>query len=138
MISSIGISSANTRSVSDTALALPSVQSTILGWFRPLVLGVQTRRVVAGEVKYTTQRKNCRGVIQPFAPQELVIKPEGERSWDWKHLYTTPDVQLVNGQTFFIKGTPYRVMSTIDYSEYGYVGYELVQNYEPTPTLTDE
>jgi len=129
MIQSIGIPSANTRSVSEAASALPSMSGTLLGWFRPLVLGFVTKQVVEGEVKEVVLNKTCRGVIQPFDDRKLRLKPEGQRSWNWQMLHTTPDVRLRNDESFRIKGILYRVMSNSDYSEYGYISYELVQDY---------
>lgn len=129
MITSIGIVSANTRSVSDAAVSLPTVHTTILGWFRPLVLGRVTKTIVEGEVKNAVSEQKCRGVIQPFDDRKLRLKPEGERSWDWQMLHVTPDVKLANGEVFKIKGVPFRVMGQKNWSEYGYLTYELVQNY---------
>jgi hypothetical protein len=129
MISSIGIPSANTRSVSDAASTLPSMSGTITGWFRPLVLGRVTKSIVDGETKEAVFEQRCQGVIQPFDDRKLKVKPEGQRSWNWQMLHTTPNVKLRNDEEFKIKGTPYRVMSQKDYSEYGYVTYELVQDY---------
>ena len=129
MISPAVIASANTRSVSDAAVALPSVHTTILGWFRPLVLGRITKKIVDGETFESIKEQRCMGVIQPFDDRKLRIKPEGERSWNWQMLHTTPDVKLKNDEEFKVKGVPFRVMSNKDYSDYGYITYELVQDY---------
>ena len=64
MISPAVIASANTRSVSDAAVALPSVHTTILGWFRPLVLGRITKKIVDGETFESIKEQRCMGVIQ--------------------------------------------------------------------------
>lgn len=132
MIGTLGIPSASTRSVSDAALALPSVHTTLLGWLRPLILGRVTTQIVEGEAKQAVREQRCRGVIQPFNDRKLALKPEGERSWNWQMLHVTPEVKLANGEEFKIKETPYRVMSNKDYSEYGYITYELVQDYVAT------
>lgn len=129
MISSIGIASANTRTVQDAASALPSVQTTITGWFRSLILVRVVKTVLNFETKETRQEVNCMGVIQPFGPRELKMKPEGQRAWNWQMLHTTPDVALKDDEEFTIKGTRYRVMSQQNWSEYGYIIYELVQDY---------
>lgn len=129
MISSIGIASANTRSVQDAASTLPSVQTTITGWFRALVLVRVVKTVVDFETKEARQEVSCRGVIQPFGPRELKMKPEGQRAWNWQMLHTSPDVALKDDEEFTIKGTRYRVMSQQNWSEYGYITYELVQDY---------
>ena len=129
MIPSVGIPSANTQPVSESASVLPSMNGTVQGWFRPLVLGRITKSIVEGETKEAVFEQRCSGVIQPFDDRKLKVKPEGQRSWNWQMLHTTPNVQLRNDEEFKIKGTPYRVMSQKDYSEYGYITYELVQDY---------
>ena len=133
MIPQVGITCAGRRNISDTAFGLPSVRSTVTGWFRPLVLGRVTKTVVDFEVKEVFRELRCLGVIQPFGPNQLRMKPEGQRSWEWKMLHTQSEVHLENDERFKIAGVPYRVMSNQDYSEYGYRSYELVQDYVKAP-----
>lgn len=129
MIPSVGISSASDLSVQDAASPLPSMRETLTGWFRPMILTRVVKKVVDFEMSETREERNCMGVIQPFGPRELKIKPEGERSWNWQMLHTTPDVALRNDEEFTIRGTRYRVMSQKNWTEYGYIAYELVQDY---------
>ena len=133
MIAQVGVTSASSRSVQDTAIGLPSVRSTVTGWFRPLVLARVTKTVENFEVKETFRELSCLGVIQPLGPNQLRVKPEGQRSWEWKMLHTQPEVHLENDERFKIANVPYRVMSNQDYSEYGYRSYELVQDYVKAP-----
>jgi hypothetical protein len=133
MIAQVGVSSANKMSVTDAALSLPTVRTTITSWFRPIVLGKITKSIVDFEIREAIKELRCMGVIQPFAPAQLRLKPEGQRSWQWKMLHTTPDVHLENDERFKIKGIPYRVMSHQDYSDYGYRAYELVEDYTKAP-----
>lgn len=133
MIAQVGVASANKTSVSNAALGLPSMRGTLAGWFRPLVLGKITKSVVDFEIREAIKELRCMGVIQPFGPNQLRLKPEGQRSWEWKMLHTTPDVHLENDERFKIAGVPYRVMSNSDYSEYGYRSYELIQDFTKAP-----
>ncbi len=133
MIAQVGVFSANKMSVSDAALGLPNVRTTITSWFRPIVLGRITKTVVDFEVVETIRELRCMGVIQPFGPAQLRLKPEGQRSWEWKMLHTTPDVHLENDERFKIRGVPFRVMSNQDFVDYGYMAYELVQDYTKAP-----
>jgi hypothetical protein len=130
MIAQAPVPRAGKLGVTESAVSLPSVRSTLAGWFRPLVLGRVTKTMVDFEVKEVFREQGCRGVIQPHGPQELKLKPEGQRSWNWQLLHTTPDVNLETDERFKIKNTPFRVMSKQDWSEYGYVTYELVQDYQ--------
>ena len=130
MIAEVTIPSANTRSVQDTATALPSLRSTLTGWFRPLTLTRVTKTVVDAEIVEQRVEMNCLGVIQPFGPRELKMKPEGQRAWNWQMLHTTADIALADDEEFTIKGMRYRVMSQQNWSDYGFIMYELVQDYK--------
>lgn len=132
MIQSIGIPSANRLPVSVAASALPSLRTTLVGWFRPIVLGRVTSNIVEGEIQRVVREQRCRGMVQPFGPRELKLKSEGERKWNWQMLHTDPSVSLRDGEEFTIHNIRYRVMSQKNYSEYGYVMYELVQDYAPS------
>ena len=66
------------------------------------------------------------GVIEPLSTSKLMVKPEGERYFNWSTLYT--DMAL--GTDWVIKdenGTSYRIMSTNDWHQAGFYTYELVE-----------
>jgi hypothetical protein len=130
MIASVGIPSANALPVSQGALQLPNMSMTVRGWFRPMVLTRVLKSVDSFEIVENRIEISCYGVIQPFGARELKIKPEGQRSWGWKMLHTTPEVQLKNDEEFTYQGTRYRVMSQQNFRDYGYITYELVQDYK--------
>lgn len=132
MIRAVGLPSANKLSITDGALQLPNLSMTVRSWFRPLVLTRVIKEVKDFEIQETRVEFSCYGVIQPFGARELRIKPEGQRSWGWKMLHTTPDVQLRNDEEFTYQGTRYRVMSQQSFRDYGYITYELVQDYKTT------
>ncbi len=130
MIAQVGIASANKLSVSDCATPLPDLRSAVVGWFRPLILVKVQKTPVDHEIVEARTELRCMGMIQPFGPRELRIKPEGQRAWNWQMLHTTPDVALKDDEEFTIRGTRYRVMSQQNWSMYGYIAYELVQDYQ--------
>lgn len=125
----LGIPSANRLSVSQNATQLPDMGGTVKSYFRPLTLIYVLKSVVDHEITEARKELRCFGTIQPFSLRELKIKPEGQRSWDWQMLHTTPDVHLKNDEEFTEGGLRYRVMSNGKYSRYGYITYELVQDY---------
>ena len=131
MISKMGILPANRISVNEAGYTLPRVQTTLCGWFQRLVLTIVNKSIKDYEVVEVQRKMECLGVIQPFSARELKIKPEGERSWGWKMLHTTLDVDLRPDDEFYVGATRYRVMSKFGYPEYGYNQYELIQDFQP-------
>lgn len=128
MIAHLGIVSANSRPA--FALGVPSMRQTLLGWMQKLIL-VRVQKTVKDfeEIEAFTEMV-CSGVIQPFSAQEVSLLPEGQRSWRWSWLHTTPDVALRTDEVFKIAGIQYRVKGKTDYSDYGMIDYHLVQDYD--------
>jgi hypothetical protein len=127
----VSIIDGNTQRIdSSFAPQLPSMSGTVEGWFQNLVIGLITSAVVAGRVQETTTDLTTRGVIQPLSARQIEIKPEGERQWKWYMLHCQPSLRLRNDDTVVIGCDRYRVMSYFDYSQYGYVQYELVRDYD--------
>lgn len=108
---------------------LPDVSGGAMLFFQPIKVFVIQKEQVKG---YTQEKEICKqtyGVRQPFTPQQLNIKTEGERAWIWNKLHCLPDLILKNDDKVRIQGIPFRVVSKTDYREYGYLEYDLVQDY---------
>jgi hypothetical protein len=125
-----GIVNANTRSVYDGLAPMPSMRSTLLGWFRPLGLSKVTKSTVGVRTVEKETPLNASGVWQPFTAEQLSLKPEGERSWRWFMVHTTIDVVLVTDDVI-VRGTEkFRVMEKLDYTENGFVEYHVINAYD--------
>lgn len=135
-MNSLGIPSAKNRNLSDGA-SVPNVGETIIAWMKPITLIRVESKPVDHEVKQIRTELKTLGMVQPFGNRELRLKPEGERSWDWQMLHVLPEVDLKNGEEFQIGSTRYRVMSNAKWSDYGYISYELVENYNNGQTRTN-
>lgn len=123
------IACANRLTVQEAALPTPQSSGTITGWFQNLLLKKVTKKLVDRQTVEVLVDFACRGVIQPFGPQELKIKPEGQRAWNWQMLHTTPDTDLKDDEIFRIKDVDYRVVSRQDWTAYGFIKYELLEAY---------
>lgn len=113
---------------------LPDVSGALLNWFQPLIFVRVTTAVVRFSAKKTLDRIESQGVIQPFTSRQLAMKPEGERAWSWFTMHTLPGIDLVPGDEFVVPNLvdgdkPYRVMGQKEWKQYGYVEFEVVQNY---------
>ena len=128
MIPAFGIKIANTGTVM-AASVLPSMGNAISAWFRPLDLVRRITQLRDREAVISEVPLRCMGVIQPLMGRELVMKPEGQRAWNWNMLHTSSDVSLNPGEDFTVNGKKYRVMSDKGYSDFGFIYYEIVQDY---------
>lgn len=122
----------------DTAIGytgLPDVSSTLEGWFQKIVFGIVAKSLVNNRTVETITQIESQGVLQPLTAQQLEIKPEGQRGWNWFMLHCQPSLSLQLDDTVNISGTRfngrYRVMARTGYDQYGYIQYDLVKDYQP-------
>lgn len=108
---------------------LPDMTDALLNWFQPLTAKQVTKTTVNFQLVETVVTQTSQGVIQPFKPKQLSMKPEGQRAWSWFMLHCLPSLNLQTDMGAVIQGVPYRVMEKLDYKEYGYIQYALVQDY---------
>lgn len=116
--------------------SIPDVGSALLDWFQPMVFGIVTKSTQGFQVVETVVNVNFMGVIQPLTTQRLLLKPEGQRAWKWYWVHADPSLELDVDAVISYESEQYRVMAKKDYDIYGYVEYELCQDYTgagPTP-----
>lgn len=109
--------------------SLPNMRGAMLGWFQPMTFTTIVKTVVNFKAVETPTNVTFRGVIQPLSGRQLVMKPEGERAWTWFLLHAEPQLKLEVDSVVTYLGVQTRVMSQKDYSIYGYIEYELVQDW---------
>ncbi len=112
---------------------MPDVSGGILNYFRPIVLVRVTKNNVRLQLVETQERIESSGVVFP-AKRRLDMKPEGQRKWNVKTLFTLPTVKLTEDDIVSIqestgRTTSYRVMGDGDWSQAGYVTYDLTEDY---------
>jgi hypothetical protein len=117
------------RHALDQTQAGPAMRSTIYGWLRRLVLTRIAKRVVDFQTVETEESVSTYGTIVPVPAQFLKMLPEGQRLWDWRTLYTSPDFELTPDEVLVHEGVRFRVMSKNAYSQFGYIKYTLVNDY---------
>ncbi len=112
------------------AIGLPNMSEALSGWMQPMKFGVICSQSIDGLVQEIVQWVNTKGVRQPFSAQKLMIKPEGQRAWRWETLHCLPDVLLKPNDDVLFEGVKYRVMQKYDYKEYGYLQYDITQDFQ--------
>jgi hypothetical protein len=112
---------------------LPNVSSAIAAWGQTLQFVVVAKGPLEDFVETETFiPKSVKGARVPFKAQSLSMKPIGERAWKWETIFASPSLILkVGDEIIFGEGeTRYRVMERRDWSEYGYVEYDICQGYQ--------
>lgn len=108
---------------------VPDVGGAMRDWFQPMVFEPVTKMTKAFQVVETGTPIAFQGVIQPLSPRRLQLKPEGQRAWTWLELHADPVLSLNVDEVVIYQGVQTRIMARDDFQLYGYVRYELVQDY---------
>jgi hypothetical protein len=112
---------------------LPDMGLAMADILQPVQFIQITKQNLNGLVQEIQTPINTRAVRQPYSPQRLDIKPEGQREWRWETVFASIDLILSPDDRILWDGLYFRVMQKSDYKEYGYVQYEIVQDYTLSP-----
>lgn len=117
----------------DTGGTVPNMSGALTDYFQAMVFNMLTKTSVAGQAVETEHPINFQGVIQPLDQEDLLLRPEGQRSWTWYTLHSDLALNLKTDDIVLWQGKPTRVMFKKDFVTYGYREYGLVQDWEQTP-----
>lgn len=110
---------------------IPNVGGALNNWFQPMVFTLVQKQTVNFQLVETETLVYFRGVIQPLSYRDLQVKPEGERAWTWLWLHAEPSLQLRVDDIVEYVGVRTRVMGRKNYEIYGYIEYQLCQDWLP-------
>lgn len=108
---------------------IPNVGGAMRNWFQPMVFSRVFKETVGFQVVESASPVDFHGVIQPLTERRLALKPEGQRAWTWLWLHADPVLTLEVDEVVTYLGVQTRVMARTDYALYGYISYELVQDW---------
>lgn len=109
--------------------SVPNVAGALNSFYQMMTF-VPIRKTISGfQVVESAAPIELLGVIQPFTARQLALKPEGERAWTWYTMHAQPGIILQVDSCVEYLGKQYRVSSRMDFSLYGYMLYELVQDW---------
>ena len=112
---------------------LPDVGAAVMTLLQPVNVQVGIQQLVNGYYKPIFRNIDTQASIQPL-PQELAIKMEGERNWRWHLIHILPNVILNNNDTITLFGIQAKVMKKENWTQYGYISYIVVENYDNAVT----
>jgi hypothetical protein len=115
----------------DKLSGMPQVGAAFSGWTKNITLVTIKQQVVDSELVETQRTRTFQGVIQPLGDKQLMLKPEGDRAWQWFMIHcvaTSLDVD-VNDKILY-NDAMYKVMKTRDYSLNGYIQYDVILDFQ--------
>lgn len=108
---------------------VPNMSDTIAGYLQAMTFDVLTKTVVDYQNVETTTPVDFQGTFQPFSDRQLLLKPEGQRSWSWFMVHSQIALPLKNDDVVKYLGIQYRVMSQKQYPLYGFYEYHIINDY---------
>lgn len=108
---------------------MPNMMSAINRFNKTMQFQIVEKEIIDAQLVETSKVKVAlwfEGALIPARPRDLLVKTEGERKWKHWDLYTDIVLQ-VDWVIKDVNGLLYRIMSSQDWDQAGFVKYELVQ-----------
>lgn len=110
---------------------MPQMSAAFMNWFVNITIVKITQSIIDSLNVDTQIPITFKGTVQPLKPQEIALKPEGERSWKWMQIHAlSGSLDLTTGDKIIYKSETYKVMGMKDYSLNNYVEYHIVKDYQ--------
>ncbi len=110
---------------------MPQMGPAFQGWQKKITVVKITQTIVNGLTVDAEQTISFQGTIQPLSPKNLVLKPEGMRSWKWLQIHAfSGSLNLVDNDRIEYGGDRYKVMGLYDYSLNNFIEYHLVRDFQ--------
>lgn len=117
--------------ISQMRSGMPNVLEVLDGWMVDFIVDLSTQEEIDGDYTYRSKLKKMKGVMQPLKTEDVNLKPEGQRAWEWYQLHIQANQDRIPiGKIVTFKGKRYKIMAMKDYSLNGYYEYHLVRDYE--------
>lgn len=112
---------------------MPKMATTLNNWEIPLTILVITQDIIEGELVENKKTVDFIGVWQPLKDEQLELKPEGQRQWEWIWIHAkASELNLKTADKVLFNEKKYKVVEKKDYSLNGYIEYQLIQDYKDT------
>lgn len=122
------IKNANQIKLSQTISGVPDVSGAVERNLQPLVFERMQRTMVDGRMQAVPLTIPSLASIQPLKPQELAIKPTGDRAWSWYMIHSLTNLELKVNDRFVVQGQAYKNMAKAKWNQYGYFYYEVIED----------
>jgi hypothetical protein len=110
-------------------MTFPNMAEAFSGWETQTQFKKVNKTVSDFEVTETTETEYFTGMFYPMKSQDIIFKPEGQRTWKWWNLLSIKSLALDD----IVKDAndkQYRVMGVRDWSMAGYFEYDLTEQFQ--------
>jgi hypothetical protein len=94
-------------------MSYPMFSNEFSDWEHPAHFTLVKKKIVDHEVIEFGDSIQFDGVFYPMKPQQVVLKPEGQRTWQWWTLLTPKELMMDDVVTF--NNIEYRVFGKQDF-----------------------
>lgn len=123
----------NASSLPITSSGVPNVQGALDDWFSTMTIGKITKSVVDYQLSEVVTNYEVQAVLQPWATKQLQFKEEGQRAWEKQTLHVRgTDLEFCLDDRALIMGKKYRIIQKFEWQNYGYIEYQLIEDYGQT------
>ena len=111
---------------------LPDVSEVMNGWEVNMIANYVTQTLVDGAVVDTEVNKPIKGISQPLKAEEIALKDEGQRMWNWVQVHIREAIygELFPTQILIINSIPHKIMAKKDWTLDGYREYHVIRDFE--------
>lgn len=113
----------------DNTSSLPDVSVALHNWMQLMTFNIICKKIIDGYTQEIKSEITTHAVRQPMSPQMIALQPAGSRSWKWETLHALPDLVMNIDDQVTYQGETFRVRGKGNYPEYGYIEYQLVEDY---------
>lgn len=108
----------------------PQMGEVLDGWEVPLTLIKVTQSIVDGEVAFNETKTQFMGVLQPLRTEDLISKPEGQRSWDYYWIHTKDTLPFQTADKIEYSNVRYKITAIKNYGLNGFTELEVILDYQ--------
>lgn len=114
---------------------LPNLQGALDNWYQKVVISILTKSNIDFQLSETASSVEYMVVVQPFTTRQLIIKPEGQRAWNWYTIHVKgTDFEPCMDDVIFFDKKRYRIMQKFEWSQYGYTEIQAVEDFGVSKT----
>lgn len=117
----------------DEYVGMPQLHDALFGWQSRVTLNQITTTIDAfGRPAQKKSAITFQGVIQPLSAEELMLKPEAQRGYEWLQIHVPRGVKepLTVGDLIEVDSVEYRVNALLNYKRNGYIEYHCVRRLD--------